>query len=1355
MASRSTDHDLTAGTPDEPGLLSALLPAGARRLLHLGCGDGTVGRRLAEARAGLEVVGIDTDAALVAAAARVLTRALGADLVPAQGLPLPAGERFDVVLVTAAAARHRDLRTLLTLGLPHLSPGGCFLVPVANPRSQDRILELLGLGGAGAHDLTGPLAGAEAEALLAQLGLEVTVRREVRLPLRDEFEAVAAAAVHLGADASQLRDQAAVAWILLRAETPPAAPPPADPAYERVRAAMSAAVESARRAGVEVGDAPPPGRQALDPSAPRPRVSIVIPVYNQAEFTEKCLYAIAANSGGPDEPAPEYEVIVVDNGSTDWTMYLLHAMEGDIRVISNDANLGFARACNQGAAEARGDFVLFLNNDTVPHPGWLQPLVALADSDPGIGALGAKLLYPDTGRIQHAGLAMVGGVPEHLYRGLEADDPRVDAVRDLDMVTGACLMVRSDLLTGLGGFDTRYLNGVEDVDLCLRVRDAGYRVVYCPGSVLDHHEGVSEGRFDHVRDNVRQFLEQWGERFDEEGRFRPTQDPAAGPAAPGAAAIAAAGEGQATASGRAAQSFRGNWEGSFFLHSSLAYVNRELVLALLATGRCELGLVPYEADQFGVEADPERFGALAQRLGQPLSEGVDFHLRHRWPPDFSLPPNGRFVLMQPWEFGRLPRAWVDPIQQNVDQVWAYTRYVRNCYVDSGIDPERVAVVPLGVDPARFRPGLPPLELATEKGFRFLFVGGTLYRKGIDLLLEAYRLAFGPEDDVCLVIKDMGVHTFYRNQTAGDRIRRLQADPECGEILYLTEDLPGEAMPRLYASAHSLVHPYRGEGFGLPVAEAMACGLPVVVTEGGACDDFCPAELAYRVPAKRRAIRFQEETAGQAWQLEPEVGALADRLREVFERRSEAAERGARASAHIHHHFSWARAAERALEALGRLESAPNHAAAAARAAAPALADIRPEPAGAAVVVLEAGVPADLSGLEAALGPFDLYDVAPGPDHALGEQLEAIRANAAAREYLVVLRSDVDASESDVRAFLSHLRSDPRLGLIAPSAAERQAGGSTVDIECPELACVVFRLEAMARAGGFDGAFRTTAALANAARCLRRAGYRTAAAADVTFTDPEPRARILRLAGSGDAPAAEGPEGEAVRELERGDRHRESGETVQAEAAYRRALGAKPDFVEVIVVLADLLLGSGRAGEAAGVIEQLPALDPDSSFAHNYAGMVCHRAGRLGEARGHLQKAIELQPDLAEARVNLGVLEWESGQTEAAISQFRRASELDPANRDLVANLGLIYQQAGWAAQGVGVLQDYLRQHPTDVEILVQLAEALASQGDDTGALHAARQALSLDPTCDRARAVLTRLGGAGPDSGLGEDEAAP
>lgn len=262
-------------------------------------------------------------------------------------------------------------------------------------------------------------------------------------------------------------------------------------------------------------------------------------------------------------------------------------------------------------------------------------------------------------------------------------------------------------------------------------------------------------------------------------------------------------------------------------------------------------MVPYEPHQFGAEADP-RFAPLERRMKAMLSRPADIHVRHQWPPNFTPPAQGHWVVMQPWEFGSIPRTWIERMRAEVDEVWAYTDFVRQCYIADGMPPERVHIVPLGANTQRFNPAAAPRRLSTQKRYKFLFVGGTIYRKGPDILLNAYRQAFSAKDDVCLVIKDMGGESFYKGQTAAEYIRQVQRDPNAPEILYLTENMAPGDLPGLYTACDCLVHPYRGEGFGLPIAEAMACSLPVIVTGAGACLDFCDESVAYLIPAEADA-----------------------------------------------------------------------------------------------------------------------------------------------------------------------------------------------------------------------------------------------------------------------------------------------------------------------------------------------------------------------------------------------------------------------------------------------------------------------------------------------------------------------
>src|SRR5262249_30224088 len=229
-------------------------------------------------------------------------------------------------------------------------------------------------------------------------------------------------------------------------------------------------------------------------------------------------------------------------------------------------------------------------------------------------------------------------------------------------------------------------------------------------------------------------------------------------------------------------------------------------------------------------------------------------------------------------------------------------------LQNGIPAERVHVIPLGVAPGPDRDEVRPLPLPTTKHFKFLFVGGTIPRKGIDLLLQAYCEVFSASDDVCLVIKDCGTTSFYQGQTAAPAIASRRFGPLAPDIVYLAENLSDHDMTRLYAACDCLVHPFRGEGFGLPLAEAMSHGLALIVTGFGPVLEFAGPEHAYFIPAEVR--RFSSKRLGDwdmadyPWWAEPDRAALAAHLRHAYAHPHEVRDKGRNGRQHIHQHFTW-------------------------------------------------------------------------------------------------------------------------------------------------------------------------------------------------------------------------------------------------------------------------------------------------------------------------------------------------------------------------------------------------------------------------------------------------------------------
>jgi len=232
---------------------------------------------------------------------------------------------------------------------------------------------------------------------------------------------------------------------------------------------------------------------------PAPRVSVVIPTRDRAELLSLVLDGLFTRT---DYPA--IEVVVVDNDSREAQTHALFARYADeprLTVLPVPGAFNFSDLSNRGAAAGTGDILLFLNNDVeVTGPGWLAEMVSIA-CDPGIGAVGAKLLYPD-GTLQHGGIVLgIGGVAGHGHLGLPGDDPgyfaRMAMAHEVSAVTGACLALRRSVFEEVGGFDAEHLKvAFNDVDLCLRVRAGGYRIVWTPHASLIHHESKSRGAED-------------------------------------------------------------------------------------------------------------------------------------------------------------------------------------------------------------------------------------------------------------------------------------------------------------------------------------------------------------------------------------------------------------------------------------------------------------------------------------------------------------------------------------------------------------------------------------------------------------------------------------------------------------------------------------------------------------------------------------------------------------------------------------------------------------------------------------------------------------------------------------------
>lgn len=224
------------------------------------------------------------------------------------------------------------------------------------------------------------------------------------------------------------------------------------------------------------------------PQWENPVVSIVIPVYNQFEYTYHCVESILKNSGDIT-----YEILIGNDCSTDLTTQIDSILPG-VKCVTNEKNLRFVLNCKNAAKYAKGKFLLFLNNDTQVQKNWLEPLVTLIESADDIGMVGSKLIYPD-GLLQEAGgIVWRDGSAWNYGNRQNPSLPEFNYVKEVDYISGASIMLPRALWEEIGGFDETFVPAYcDDSDLAFTVRKKGYRVLYQPKSVVVHFEGVSNG----------------------------------------------------------------------------------------------------------------------------------------------------------------------------------------------------------------------------------------------------------------------------------------------------------------------------------------------------------------------------------------------------------------------------------------------------------------------------------------------------------------------------------------------------------------------------------------------------------------------------------------------------------------------------------------------------------------------------------------------------------------------------------------------------------------------------------------------------------------------------------------------
>jgi glycosyltransferase involved in cell wall biosynthesis len=387
------------------------------------------------------------------------------------------------------------------------------------------------------------------------------------------------------------------------------------------------------------------------------------------------------------------------------------------------------------------------------------------------------------------------------------------------------------------------------------------------------------------------------------------------------------------------------WEGQFFAHTGYAAAARHYALALDEIGVpiTARPVDPFHAWRRSRPQDLARIRALAARPPGPR----DLQVHHMMPPAFSEDPDAcANVGYTVFETDRLPRRWV-PACRRMDEIWVPSRFCADSFARAGVEPAHIHVIPHGVDTDRFHPQVPPLAIQGARGFIFLSLFYWSHRKGWDVLLRAYLSEFRPDEDVTLVIRAYALD--YRELT--DFLRSQFGRRPRPPILVLPFAIPDAEMPALYSAADAFVVPARGEGWGMPYAEAMATGLPTIATGWGGHLDFMDDTNAYLIDVARMAPidEWMQRVTGAEpdhhW-AEPSVDHLRQLMRRVFDHTDEARARGRAARESLLRDFTWRAAAlkiRHRVEALGERLPAAEETPSQSEPIAPPRAEAKPAP----------------------------------------------------------------------------------------------------------------------------------------------------------------------------------------------------------------------------------------------------------------------------------------------------------------------------------------------------------------------------------------------------------------------------
>jgi GT2 family glycosyltransferase len=561
----------------------------------------------------------------------------------------------------------------------------------------------------------------------------------------------------------------------------------------------------------------------------------------------------------------------------------LQAQTG-LTTVLNGTNLGFTKGNNAAIAQSDpATDVILLNNDTeIVQPDWIAQMQETAYRAADIGVVGCRLVRPD-GMLQHVGTYL----PVDTFAGeqigaCERDINQFPGDNDVEGVVFACVYLKRETLNTVGLLNEDYFSYFEDTDYCFRARERGLRVVCCGAVRVIHHEHVST-RVNNVPQNQVFAKAQAVFRRNWESKLRAQK-----------------------------YSREIGWHSLMNFPTGYAISSRELATALDRNGVHVAYKYVYGPGTLFPPDEPEKSETkMAEMIrARPLDARrtqVVYGQGDIFEKNFGAYKVGFTML----EVDGIPAEWAR--QANLmDEVWCPSHFNVETFRASGVT-RPVHAIPLGVDPGYFNPRIRTSRVSERYTFLSVFEWGE--RKAPELLLRAFNEEFRSDEPAVLVCKILNADT---SVDVHEQIRRLELKPTGGSIhVSLNQVVPTYQLGMVYRSADCFVLTTRGEGWGMPILEAMACGLPVIATNWSAQCEFMNAENAYPLAVDRLipAVAKCPYYAGFRW-ANPSYTDLRRLMRHVYENQGEARAKGEVASREVLSQWTWDNAA---LKIIARLD----------------------------------------------------------------------------------------------------------------------------------------------------------------------------------------------------------------------------------------------------------------------------------------------------------------------------------------------------------------------------------------------------------------------------------------------------